>query len=283
MPPRKTRNSQSTEYARINRPGQPLFPHHPDPPAPAPDPPVPDPPPDPPPVAALWAPPDDPQDRLCQCIHHARAYRCRCINAITKEDYGYGYRLCSECRASPQQILDRTDQQTIALVNMIEDRGLHFDPPLDIQVSNTRYRETQINCGMPVCRCACVNCAAWLYDVTITEDVETDMFADYAQEMANIDLAAMTFSRALPEVFPEPIWTTEWWSLGRINSRDSSQRCARHPVWFQRQLHLNQPPLRDPTADFIRCEAEADPYQMESMQAFRYRQQDDAPWLGWHY
>ena len=137
MPPRKTRNSQSTEYARINRPGQPLFPHHPDPPAPAPDPPVPDPPPDPPPVAALWAPPDDPQDRLCQCIHHARAYRCRCINAITKEDYGYGYRLCSECRASPQQILDRTDQQTIALVNMIEDRGLQFRPECPV-VSNNR-------------------------------------------------------------------------------------------------------------------------------------------------
>ena len=111
------------------------------------------------------------------------------------------------------------------------------------------------------------------------------MFADYAHEMANHDLGAMTISRELPEVFPEPIWSAELWSLGRINDRDASQRCARYPVWSERQLAraLNRPPLRDPTADWLRCEAEADPYVMRSMQAWRARQREDAPWLGWHY
>ena len=52
--------------------------------------------------------------------------------------------------------------------------------------------------------------------------IEAREFDEYAQEMVRQDLATMIIAQALPEVFPEPIWTTEWWSLGRINDRDMS-------------------------------------------------------------
>ena len=136
---------------------------------------------------------------------------------------------------------------------------------------------------MPVCRCACINCAVNGRAQLGAEDIEADMFDDYAHEIANQDLAAMTISRALLEVFPEPIRTTEWWSLGRINDRDGSQHCARYHIWSERRLALSRPPLRDTTADWLRCEAEAAPYVMELMQAWRERHREGAPDMGWHY
>ena len=92
-------------------------------------------------------------------MHETPGHAARCNNAISKVYYGYGHRLCSECRPSVEQILDRADQQTAELVGQIEDMHLQFDPPVDIRVSNARYRETQVNCGLPVCRCSCESCA----------------------------------------------------------------------------------------------------------------------------
>ena len=69
-------------------------------------------------------------------VHESPAHASRCNNVVSKTFYGYGYRLCADCRPTVDIILNRADQMTAELVGQIEDNCLQFDPPVDIRLTS---------------------------------------------------------------------------------------------------------------------------------------------------
>ena len=79
----------------------------------------------------------------------------RCETFLGATDFEFGWRLCTRCRPPFVLVTRRARRITQMILDLIQERGLEFDPPLDPEAQRLRHLGVLARMMRPWCQCVC--------------------------------------------------------------------------------------------------------------------------------